>query len=82
VNLLDDEELTTKICKFGGPLVLFICSPLMGWILWKVAQKDISSGLSLHPKDVVVNSSIVLISGLFGAWMCRRGYGWFGGKRP
>lgn len=78
----DSEELTRQICKVGGPLVLFGCTPLMAWIFWKVAQKDILAGIPLKPVDVFQVSAIVLVSLVFGIWMCRKGYGWFGGEKP
>jgi hypothetical protein len=81
MNLLNDEELTINICKFGGPLVLFICSPTYVWILVSVYRKDVSAGVPIEMHSHFANASIFLLLVWFGLWMCRKGYGWFGGKK-
>jgi hypothetical protein len=83
MNLLNDEDLTIKICKFGGPLVLFICSPLYVWILVAVYTKDLEAGGSTKIGSAdIANVSVFVVMFVFGIWMCRKGYGWFGGKKP
>lgn len=81
MNIFDDEELSVKICKFGGPLVLFICTPAYVWIIFKVAKKEIAAGTTIPLGTWIELSVIFLIFFIFGLWMCRKGYGWFGGRR-
>jgi hypothetical protein len=78
LNLFDDEELTVKMCKFGGPLVLFVCAPVYTWILFSVTKKALDAGESLSVKGDLLNFLSILPFIWFGVWMCRKGYGWFG----
>jgi hypothetical protein len=77
----DDDELTISLCKFGGPLVLFGFTPTIAWIFWKVTQKHLDAGLPLQTGTNIGLISIVLANFIFGLWMCRKGYGWFGGNK-
>lgn len=38
MNSFDDDELSIQLCKFGGPIVLFICTPIVTWILIAVTK--------------------------------------------
>jgi hypothetical protein len=75
------DELTERICRFGGPLVLFICSPLMAWLFWKAAEIDLIAGKSLPNGYEMKTTAVVLVTVVFGLWMCRKGYGWFDSGR-
>ena len=77
-----DQELTKKIYKFGGPVILFICAPIYVWIMIAVYKADFSSGgaKKIIPEDVVNGLIFVLLLSA-GVWMCRKGYGWFGGEK-
>jgi hypothetical protein len=83
MSLSGDDELTIKICKFGGPLVLFICAPIYVYILISVYKRDFAAGGStaIGVADIA-NFSIFILMSVFGIWMCRRGYGCFGGNKP
>lgn len=74
----DDDELTIKLCKFGGLLALFICAPVYVFILVSVYKKDIGAGgsTSVGLPDKA-NTAIFLLIMWFGIWMCQKGYGWF-----
>ena len=81
MNLINDEELTIKICKFAGPLVLFIISPLSAYFLISVSLKEFSEGAKFDFFIDGPNILMMIAFFLFGIWMCRKGYGWFGGKK-
>jgi hypothetical protein len=79
---VSDDELTIKICRFGGPLVLFICAPIYILIMVSVYRQDLAAGGStkIGLADVA-NASIFFLIAWFGGWMCKKGYGWFGGRK-
>jgi hypothetical protein len=79
--LFDDNELTVKICKLGGPLVLFLCTPVYTYILFSITIKALDAGEALSVKVDLLNLLSIVPFIWFGVWMCRRGYGWFGGKK-
>jgi hypothetical protein len=76
-----DDNLTVSLSKIGGPLLLFICGPAMAWIFWRVVQKDLSDGVDVQTKTIVQMSLLVALEVAGGIWMCRKGYGWFGGSK-
>jgi hypothetical protein len=80
MSLFDDEEMTIGICKVGGPLVLFICVPVIMWITWQVFYRDFVAGKTIEAKNVLSMFAIISVGIIFGVWMCRKGYGWFGGN--
>lgn len=81
MSLFDDEELTIKMCKFGGPLVLFVCVPVYAWILFSITKKALDAGESLSVKVDLLNFLTILPFIWFGVWMCRKGRSWFGGSK-
>ena len=78
----DQEELTIKLCKLGGPLVLFICFPFLAFVIGSITFKEVKAGRALALAPDATNFLILVPILWFGIWMCRRGYGWFGGTRP
>lgn len=47
-----------------------------------VYRDDIAAGGSTRIGSAdIANISILLMILWFGVWMCRRGYGWFGGEK-
>jgi hypothetical protein len=52
------------------------------WIAWQVVQKDLHAGAQIENKNVLGIAAVILAEGILGIWMCRKGYGWFGGNKP
>lgn len=78
----DDDELTITLCRFGGPLVLLIASPIYALILTNLMIKEFSAGREFDFSIDIPNIMILVVFVFFGGWMCRKGYGWFGGEKP
>ena len=81
MSILDDD-VTTGLSKIGGPIVLFVLTPNLIWITWKVYSPDFWTMNQVELINLAVMLVILLVQTIFGVWMCRKGYGWFGGKGP
>lgn len=71
------EMQTVAVCRFGGPLFLFICTPIISIICVLITRKEILLGKWPATKNLVEMILVVLLFLFFGLWMCKRGYGWF-----
>jgi hypothetical protein len=77
VSIFDDNDLSISLSRVGGPILLFVCSPAMAWIFWKVVQKDMANGIDVSNKTISGMIIFVCLEAIAGIWMCRKGYGWF-----
>ena len=81
MDMFNDEELTIRLCKFGGPLILFIIIPAYLIIIYLTWKKDLAVDNEITVRACIEISVIFLLNLWFGIWMCRKGYGWFGGDK-
>ena len=77
-----DDDLSTGLSKIGGPLALFILDPLHIWFFWKLRFYEVWNLNWVETLNVFGFIAIFAAQTIFGVWMCRKGYGWFGGRRP
>lgn len=76
-----DEDIEIALCKIGGPIILFVFVPLYLIIISSMIYKDFSEGMSYPIKTHLLNFVVPILNAWFGVWLCRKGYGWFGGNK-
>jgi hypothetical protein len=75
------EDFARLVAKLFGPFILFIGFPGVAWMVYDVTRKDMARGIHVSNKLNFENTLLVLLIGLGGFYLCRYGYGWFGGKK-
>lgn len=76
-----DEDAAVLIAKIGGPICLFICTPVMAVISYSVVMKDKAAGVDIMDRTTlgIVIVNLLMLAG--SVYVCRYGLGWFGGKK-
>lgn len=78
---MSNSDLYVQICRVGGPIALFICTPIItacfAWVVWKALEQ----GQVVSKQTILGMISFVGVCIFIGIGACRIGLGWFGGRR-
>lgn len=76
MSKLEDDQ-TIALCRFGGPIVLFVFTPAIAYIVAQLILKETHAGHPPALRNIIEMIAIVLIFLISGIWLCKKGYGWF-----
>ena len=78
------NDFSIVICKVLGPVIVFIGSPLMIFVLYGLTQKELDAGTPLNAimqmKGFAFMVTFIIFISWFGVYACQKSLGWFGGK--
>jgi len=69
-----DGDESKQICKVGGPFVLIICCPLLGWTTYYVFKKSYRRREVVTMKDVIQIGLVNLFGIFIGPVSIYKGY--------